>query len=276
MNSKLHQHRQSICCPVTELYGKIAGGPCISSRPNSDPCWLVVSCYLFMNVAIIAAAGSGSRMGGKRPKQFLELAGVPIIFHALMAFERCDAIHQIVTVLSASETADFLSIAKEHGIQKLARVVPGGATRAASVLQGLRAVESETEVVAVHDGVRPFVTSDDIARTVQAAELEGAAILVSTPVDTIKEVKDEVIVRTLDRCTIRYALTPQCFDYKLLRRAYEQVDILDASFTDEASVVERLGVKIVTVEGSARNIKITRPEDLVIAEAILKSVSSEQ
>ena len=245
---------------------------CISSRPIPIPCWLVVSCHLPMNVAIIAAAGSGSRMGGKRPKQFLELAGVPIIFHTLLAFERCDAIHQIVTVLSASETPDFLSVAKEHGIQKLAKVVPGGATRAASVLQGLRAVaELETEVVAVHDGARPFVTSDEIARTVQAAELEGAAILVSTPVDTIKEVRDGVIVRTLDRCTIRYALTPQCFDYKLLRRAYEQVNVSEASFTDEASVVERLGVKIVTVEGSARNIKITRPEDLVIAEAILKN-----
>jgi 2-C-methyl-D-erythritol 4-phosphate cytidylyltransferase len=261
--------------PALQMYGKIASGPLYKFSSNSDPCWLVVNCHLFMNVAIIAAAGSGSRMGGKRPKQFLELAGVPIIFHALIAFERCDAIHQIITVLSAGEIADFLSIAKRHGIQKLVAVVPGGETRAASVLQGLRAAESETEVVAVHDGVRPFVTSDEIARTVQAAKLEGAAILVSTPVDTIKEVNDGVIARTLDRCTIRYALTPQCFDYQLLRRAYEQLDVSDATFTDEASVVEPLGVKIVTVEGSARNIKITRPEDLVIAEAILKSVSSE-
>ncbi|HEV2828753.1 MAG TPA: 2-C-methyl-D-erythritol 4-phosphate cytidylyltransferase [Pyrinomonadaceae bacterium] len=229
-----------------------------------------------MNVAIIAAAGSGSRMGGKRPKQFLELAGVPIIFHALLAFERCDSIQQIVTVLSAGETDGFLSIAKGHGIQKLATVVTGGETRAASVLQGLRAVDSAAEVVAVHDGVRPFVTCDEIARTVTAAKLEGAAILVSTPVDTVKEVRQGVVSRTLDRCTIRYALTPQCFDYRLLRRAYEQVDVLDQSFTDEASVVERMGAKIVTVEGSARNIKITRPEDLVMAEAILKSVSSEQ
>jgi 2-C-methyl-D-erythritol 4-phosphate cytidylyltransferase len=224
-----------------------------------------------MNVAIIAAAGSGSRMGGKRPKQFLELAGVSIIFHALMAFERCKVIHQIVAVLAAEETPDFLPIAKEYGIQKLAVVVAGGETRAASVLQGLRAVDSGTDVVAVHDAVRPFVTSDEIARTVQAAKREGAAILVSTPVDTIKEVKDGVVCRTLDRGTIRYALTPQCFDYKLLRRAYEQVDVSDASFTDEASVVERMGMKIVTVGGSARNIKITRPEDIVIAEAILKS-----
>lgn len=224
-----------------------------------------------MNVAIIAAAGFGRRMAGQRPKQFLALGGVPIVFHALMAFERCDVIHQIVTVLGAGETSNFLSIAKGHGIQKLSAVVPGGDTRAASVLQGLRAVDNRTEVVAVHDAVRPFVTSDEITRTVQAAELEGAAILVSIPVDTIKEVNDGVVARTLDRSTIRYALTPQCFHYKLLRRAYEQVDVSDAGLTDEASIVERMGAKIVVVEGSPRNIKITRPEDILIAEAILKN-----
>ena len=228
-----------------------------------------------MNVAIIAAAGSGSRMGGKRPKQFLELAGVPIIFHALRTFDRCDVIHQIVVVLAAGETGDFLSIAKQNGFQKIVAVVPGGDTRAASVLRGLRAVDAETEVVAVHDAVRPFITCDEITRTVHAAKLEGAAILVSTPVDTVKEVNHGVVARTLDRSTIRYALTPQCFDYKLLRRAYEDVDVADASFTDEASVVERAGLKIVTVEGSPRNIKITRPEDLVIAEAMLKTANTE-
>jgi 2-C-methyl-D-erythritol 4-phosphate cytidylyltransferase len=224
-----------------------------------------------MNVAIIAAAGLGSRMAGKRPKQFLELAGVPIIFHALRAFEDCDVIHQIVTVLAVGETGGFLTLAKEFGIRKVAAVVSGGDTRAASVLQGLLAVDSEAEVVAVHDGVRPFVTSDEIVRTVEAARLQGAAILVSTPVDTIKEVKDGVVARTLDRSTIRYALTPQCFHYKLLRRAYEQIDVSDASLTDEASIVERIGARIVTVEGSPQNIKITRREDIVIAEAILKN-----
>jgi 2-C-methyl-D-erythritol 4-phosphate cytidylyltransferase len=224
-----------------------------------------------MNVAIIAAAGFGSRMGGKRPKQFLELAGLPIIFHALRTFERCDAIDQIVVVLAAGETGDFLWIAKEKGIEKIVAAVAGGSTRAASVLEGLRAIDSKTEVVAVHDAVRPFVTSDEITRTLQAAKLEGAAILVSTPVDTVKEVNEGVVKRTLDRSTVRYALTPQCFDYKLLRRAYEQIDVSDASFTDEASVVERVGAKIVTVEGSPNNIKITRPEDILIAEAILQN-----
>jgi 2-C-methyl-D-erythritol 4-phosphate cytidylyltransferase len=222
-----------------------------------------------MNVAIIAAAGVGRRLAGKRPKQFLELAGVPIIFHALRAFENCDVIHQIVVVLAAGEADAFTAQAKEYGINKLTAVVKGGETRAASVLEGLKAIDPATEVVAVHDSVRPFVTADEIVRTVEAAKREGAAILVAAPVDTIKEVKDNVVSKTLDRSAIRFALTPQCFQYELLRRAYEKVDVSDASLTDEASVVERIGAKIVTVEGSPRNIKITRPEDLRIAEALI-------
>lgn len=130
--------------------------------------------------------------------------------------------------------------------------------------------------MAVHDAVRPFVTPDEIARTVQAAEREGAAILVSAPVDTMKEVNDGAVVRTLKRADLRHALTPQCFRYKLLRRAYEAADVSDPELTDESALVERLGVRIVTVEGSPRNIKITRQEDLAVGEAILKSVSGKQ
>jgi 2-C-methyl-D-erythritol 4-phosphate cytidylyltransferase len=149
--------------------------------------------------------------------------------------------------------------------------VPGGTTRAESVLHGLQVVDETTAgVVAVHDGVRPFVTPDEIARTVEAASRDGAAILVSRPVDTIKEVGDGLVVRTLQREGLRNALTPQCFHYKLLRRAYEQVDVSDPELTDESSLVERLGVKIIAVEGSARNIKITRQEDLAVGEALLR------
>ena len=227
-----------------------------------------------MNVAIIAAAGQGTRMAGKRPKQFLELAGTPIIFHTLKVFEQCDAIQEIIVVVTAEETAWFLSLADKHDLRKIKAVVPGGATRAESVLHGLDAVEERNpEIVAVHDGVRPFVTPDEIARTVQAAKLEGAAILVAAPVDTIKEVTDGVVIRTLKRDGLRNALTPQCFTYKLLRRAYEAADVSDPELTDESSLVERLGVRIVTVAGSLRNIKITRAEDLVVAEALLKNWS---
>ena len=230
-----------------------------------------------MNVAIIAAAGQGTRMAGKRPKQFLELAGKPIIFHTLKAFEQCDAIQEIIVVLAVDEVGGFLSLADKHNLRKIRAVVLGGATRAESVFNGLQAVEEATaEVVAVHDSVRPFVTPDEIARTVEAAKLEGAAILVSAPVDTMKEIRDGAVMKTLKRAELRNALTPQCFRYKLLRRAYDEADVFDPELTDESSLVERLGVKIVTVEGSSRNIKITRPEDIPIAEAILKSVGSEQ
>ena len=225
-----------------------------------------------MNVAIIAAAGQGLRMAGKRPKQFLELAGTPIIFHTLQAFEQCDSIQEIIVVISAAESAGFLSLAGKRELRKLRKVVPGGATRAESVLRGLQAVREATiEIVAVHDAVRPFVTPDEIARTVSAAQVAGAAILVSAPVDTVKEIRAESVVRTLRRDDLRNALTPQCFQYKLLRRAYEQVDVFDPDLTDESSLVERLGERVAIVEGSARNIKITRPEDLILAEALLTS-----
>jgi 2-C-methyl-D-erythritol 4-phosphate cytidylyltransferase len=224
-----------------------------------------------MNVVIIAAAGEGTRMAGKRPKQFLELAGIPIISHTLRAFEQCDVIHQIIIVLAAGETDNFLSVAQQHGLHKTARVVAGGNTRAESVLNGLQAVRGKAvEIVAVHDAVRPFVTPNEIARTVQAAAVNGAAILVSSPVDTMKQVNDGLIVKTLKRAELRNALTPQCFRYELLLRAYEEADVSDPELTDESSLVERLGVKIAIVEGSPRNIKITRPEDLPIGEALLK------
>jgi 2-C-methyl-D-erythritol 4-phosphate cytidylyltransferase len=223
-----------------------------------------------MNVAIIAAAGQGLRMAGKRPKQFLELAGTPIIFHTLQAFEQCDSIQEIIVVISAAESAGFLSLAGKRELRKLRKVVAGGATRAESVLRGLQAVREATiEIVAVHDAVRPFVTPDEIARTVSAAQVAGAAILVSAPVDTVKEIRAGSVVKTLRRDDLRNALTPQCFQYKLLRRAYEQVDVFDAELTDESSLVERLGERVAIVEGSARNIKITRPEDLILAEALL-------
>lgn len=227
-----------------------------------------------MNVAIIAAAGQGTRMAGKRPKQFLELAGIPIVFHTLKAFELCDLIEEIIVVVAADEADGFLPLVDKGDLRKIKAVVPGGVTRAESVRNGLDAVDEATaEIVAVHDGVRPFVTPDEIARTVQAAKVAGAAILVSAPVDTVKEVKNGLVVKTLKRADLRNALTPQCFTYKLLRHAYAEADVSDPELTDESSLVERLGVTIVTVEGSSRNIKITRPEDIALGEALLKNWS---
>lgn len=222
-----------------------------------------------MNVAIIAAAGQGKRMGGIQAKQFLELAGTPIILHTLRPFEHCEVIQEIILVLPAQETAGFLGIAEKAGLRKLSKIVPGGRTRAESVLKGLLAVRPATaEIIAVHDGVRPFITSLEITETVEAAKSNGAAILVAPATDTIKEVDQNMVVRTPARSQVRRALTPQCFRYELLRRAYDQVDVLDPELTDDSTLVERLGVTVTTVEGNSRNIKITGPEDLAIAEVL--------
>lgn len=224
-----------------------------------------------MNIAIIAAAGTGSRMAGDRPKQFLQLAGTPIIFHTLKPFELCDSIQEVIVVLPAAESAEFLALAAKHGLRKLARVVPGGATRADSVKRGLMSIRSATaEIVAVHDGVRPFVTIAEIEDTIAAARADGAAILATPVTDTIKLVEGATVVRTLERQNLRQALTPQCFRYELLRQAYERVDVNDPSLTDESSLVERLGHPVTIVAGSPRNIKITTPRDLVIAETLLR------
>ena len=225
-----------------------------------------------MNIAIIAAAGSGTRMASDRPKQFLLLAGTPVIIHTLKVFEQCESINEVIVVVPAAESAGFLSLAAKFGLRKVARVVPGGATRAESVKRGLQAIRAATaEIVAVHDGVRPFVTVEEIDAVVAAAQTDGAAILVAPVTDTIKQVSDGRIMQTLDRGELRRALTPQCFRYELLRDAYQHADVNDPSLTDESALVEQLGRPVSIVPGRARNIKITTAEDLLIAEAMLKT-----
>ena len=224
-----------------------------------------------MNVAIVVAGGKGLRFGGDRPKQFLEVNGSPIIIHTLRQFERCREIGSVVVVLPAEETAGFQSLIEKFALQKVARVVAGGLTRAQSVKQGLAAIDN-ADVVAVHDGVRPLVTPDEIDEVVKAASESGAAILVAKVSDTIKDVRSNRVTDTLPRIHLRRALTPQCFQIDILKRAYEQLEQLEASaieVTDDSFLVERLGVEVVTVEGSARNIKITREEDLAFAEVFL-------
>ena len=223
-----------------------------------------------MNIAIIAAAGAGTRMASDRPKQFLLLAGTPVIIHTLKVFEQCESINEVIVVLPAAESAGFLSLAGKHGLRKVARVVPGGVTRADSVKRGLLSIRAATaEIVAVHDGVRPFVTTDEIEGVVAAARVDGAAILVAPVTDTIKRIRDQRVVQTLDRGELRRALTPQCFRYELLRDAFVNADVNDPSVTDESVLLEKLGHPISVIEGSERNIKITTSADLAIAEAML-------
>jgi 2-C-methyl-D-erythritol 4-phosphate cytidylyltransferase len=230
-----------------------------------------------MNVAIVVAAGKGTRLGGNRPKQFLELGGIPVVIHTLRQFERSREINEIVIVLPAEQTDSFLSLAKEFGLQKSMQVVAGGETRAQSVARGL-ALVGQAEIVAVHDGVRPFVSPDEIDQVVNAARTTGAAVLVAPVTDTIKEIKEDRVIHTLPRADLRRALTPQCFRLELLKRAYQTLSEIEVAreVTDDSVLVERLGVEVVAIEGSSRNIKITREEDLALAEAILLSFVSGQ
>jgi len=225
-----------------------------------------------MNVAIVVAGGQGTRFGVNRPKQFLELNGIPVIIHTLRRFEESRQIESIVVVLPAADVAAFQSLIEKYALQKVWRVVAGGDTRAQSVRNGLAAIE-DARVVAVHDAVRPLVTSEEVDRVVAAALETGAAILVAPVSDTIKEVQAEQIVRTVARSELRRALTPQAFHFQILNRAYQDLEQLEADgidVTDDSFLVERLNIVVTVVEGSARNFKITEPDDLAIAEALLR------
>lgn len=219
-----------------------------------------------MNTAIIVAAGSGSRFRSDTPKQFIEIAGKPVIVHTLERFEAAPSVDSIVLVLAPDQAASF--DVSRHA--KLAMVVAGGATRADSVSSGLSAAALETKIVAVHDGARPLVTVDEIERIIAAAKETGAACLVAPVTDTIKSIRNGRIAETLDRNNLRRALTPQAFRIEILKMAFEGVDMSE-SITDECYLVEKLGHPIAIVEGSPRNIKITHPEDLILAEAFLRA-----
>ena len=226
-----------------------------------------------MNVAIIVAGGKGTRFGGNRPKQFLEINGTPIIVHTLRQFEHAQEIDRVVVAVPAEEVNTFRSVVEESRLEKVSQVVAGGDTRAQSVKCGLASIEA-AHLVAVHDAVRPLVTPEEIDQVVLAANNSGAAILVAPVSDTIKEVDHNWIVRTVARAQLRRALTPQCFRFDILKRAYadlEEIESLRIDVTDDSFLVERLGVPITIVEGSARNIKITNEEDLAVAETLLKS-----
>lgn len=219
-----------------------------------------------MNVAIIVAAGTGSRFASEKAKQFVDLGGKPLILHTLEKFEACAEVDEIVMVLSDDGRSEFDGI--EHRATKLRQIVTGGSTRAESVKNGLDAVDPSATVVAVHDGARPLVTVDEISRTINKAAETGAACLVAQVIDTVKETDGEKIVRTIERRNLRRALTPQAFRYDILKRAFDGAD-LGADVTDECYLVEKLGVEIAIVVGNERNIKVTRAEDLAVAEALL-------
>jgi 2-C-methyl-D-erythritol 4-phosphate cytidylyltransferase len=222
-----------------------------------------------MNIAIIPAAGSGSRIGGSVQKQFIEIAGAPILIHTIRKFDACPEIDAICIALPPERLADFGLAERRFSLHKPLQCVKGGRERSESISNALEAIANlRPEIVAVHDAVRPFVTLEQISAVVQRARAVGAAILALPATDTIKEVEDGLITRTLDRRRIYRAQTPQAFRYELLCRANSEAiaaGISPATLTDDAMLVERLGVPIAVVEGSVDNLKITTPEDLLLA-----------
>jgi 2-C-methyl-D-erythritol 4-phosphate cytidylyltransferase len=228
-----------------------------------------------MNIAIIPAAGSGSRFGGQTPKQFIEIAGAPIIVHTLKRFDECEEIGAIIVALRRGEIDRFELSLIDHKIRKPVRPVVGGAERSDSILNALEAAkEFQPEIAVVHDAVRPFVTPERISAVIARAREIGAAILALPATDTIKEVEDGMIQRTLDRRRIWRAQTPQAFRYDLLMRANEEAraaSLPSAMATDDSFLVERLGAPVAIVEGMANNIKITTLEDLALAEKFLSA-----
>lgn len=214
--------------------------------------------------AIIVAAGEGKRFGSA--KQFALLKGKPILDRTLETFEE----HMKVTEIILVVREDWLREKYLNRYKKLAAVVRGGEKRQDSVMAGFNQLQpDQTDIVLVHDGVRPLVGKDLISRVIEAAEQKGAAIPALSLEDTIKRVEEERVVKTLDRLTLFKVQTPQGFFYTTLERALRKAKEDSFYGTDEASLVERIGEKVYIVEGDTQNIKITSPEDIHIAEALL-------
>ena len=219
--------------------------------------------------AIIPAAGSGSRMQLDRPKQFLDLAGVPILIHTVRAFVLHPDIHRIVVVVPPSWLAETRQLCIRHGLDKARlTITAGGRRRQDSVLAGLRQLDESSEIVLVHDGARPLVSRLLIDRCLQAARQHGAAIAAIPVKDTLKKADaDQMVAATIDRHQLWQAQTPQAARRTLLLQAFAELG--DTDVTDESSLLEQAGIPVALVEGAESNFKITRPEDLFLAEKLM-------
>ncbi len=226
---------------------------------------------------IIPAAGLGTRMGrgsaeksGTSRKQFMLLANEPVLLHTIRKFASVPAIDEIVLALRAEDCEWATEMLAASKPAKPVRIVPGGDSRQASVENALAAIDSATDLVAVHDAVRPFIDRETIEKVIAEASATGAAIVGIIPVDTVKKVHRNKIRQTIPREHLVLAQTPQVFRYGLLREAFSQARADNFTGTDEASLVERLEqVEVSVVLGSDRNIKITRPGDMDLARLFL-------
>lgn len=219
--------------------------------------------------AIIVAGGKGLRMGGELPKQFIPIEGRPVLMRTLDTFHSCDPSIQIILVLPRDHQPYWHALCEEYAFGVPHRIADGGATRFHSVQNGLTLVDATEALVAVHDGVRPFVSHAVIEECYREAATHGAVVPVVPVVETLRKLDAENATQsvTVDRSAYRLVQTPQTFSASLLRQAYEQP--YRDTFTDDASVVESLGATVILVEGNRENIKLTTPFDLTVAKALL-------
>lgn len=217
---------------------------------------------------IIVAGGKGLRMGGDIPKQFLPIGGRPVLMRTIEAFRQALPDIRVVLVLPESQQDYWRELCRQHHFEEAYTLANGGETRFHSVRNGLAKItEGEEALVGVHDGVRPFVSTETICRLYDEAERQGAVIPVTPCVETVRQVLPDGSSRTVPRDEYRLVQTPQTFRLSILRRAYEQP--FTPFFTDDASVVEALGEPVALVEGNRENIKITTPADLRFVEGLL-------
>ena len=218
--------------------------------------------------AIIVAGGKGLRMGTEVPKQFLPIAGKPVLMHTISRFHAYDAHLKVILVLPKEQQEYWNQLCEEYHFTEDYQLADGGVSRFQSCRNGLSMIPNETEgLVGIHDGVRPFVSNEAISRCYDAAEKEKAVVPVLPVTDTLRFVGDSDKGRNVSRSDYRVVQTPQVFDIQLLKKAYNQPE--STSFTDDASVVESIGQAVTMVEGNRENIKITTPFDLKVAEILV-------
>lgn len=228
-----------------------------------------------MNVAaIIPAAGVGTRMKSSGPKQFIPLGDGSVLIHTLEKFAACSRVPSACVSLREADMPAFRRELEQRGLSDFAHLVAGGAHRQESVYNGFRALDSGTDIVVVHDGVRPFVEPAMIEAVIDAAAEKGSAIVALPCVDTVKQVERQRVVATLPRERIVMVQTPQAFRYHILEEAFERARADHYHASDESCLVERLGYPVTVLLGSERNIKITKPADLPLAELFVQQSSS--
>ncbi len=220
---------------------------------------------------IIPAAGFGERMGATIAKQFLPLKGKPILVYTLERFQQCAEVNEIIIATQKSSMEQIEELLSEFQITKAVTPIPGGERRQDSIANALNYIHEQSEIICVHDAVRPFIHLREITQTIETAKYFGASIVAVRAKDTIKKAStDGRVEHTLQRSSLWMVQTPQTFQRKILVDAYANAERNQLTATDDSYLVEKIGISPIIVEGSYDNIKITTPDDLLLAELLLQ------